>query len=174
MVSSSFKVLTSSDSNEWFTPAHIIDDVRTVLGGIDIDPASCDYANQTVKATTYYTKDSDGFNRLWFGRLWLNPPYGNKSKKTGNYGASAWFEKAYEEYLFKHVSSGCVLGRGDSDGVKTLAENFIFLDNVRISFYNPDTPASSPVPGSRIFYMGDRPSDFIDVFRKYGLILRAI
>lgn len=174
MVSHAFKTLTSSKSQEWYTPSNIIEDVRTVLGGIDIDPASCDYAQQTVRATTYYTKESDGFNRLWFGRLWLNPPYGNKNKKTGNYGASAWFEKAYEEYLFKHVTSGCILGRGDSEGITTLAENFIFLDNIRVAFFNHEVEESVPVPGTRIFYMGDRPSDFIDVFRKYGLILRAI
>jgi DNA N-6-adenine-methyltransferase Dam/ParB-like nuclease family protein len=60
---------------EWYTPAAILDAARSVLGAIDLDPASCIEAQQTVNATTYYTDETDGLAQHWTGRVWLNPPY---------------------------------------------------------------------------------------------------
>ena len=37
----------SSASQEWYTPAPILERVRAVLGPIDLDPASCEEANPT-------------------------------------------------------------------------------------------------------------------------------
>src|SRR5262245_15081447 len=59
---------------EWYTPARYVELARRVLGAIDLDPASCEAAQKTVCATTYYTKE-DGLLREWHGRVWLNPPY---------------------------------------------------------------------------------------------------
>ena len=49
------QVLTSRATDEWYTPAWIINAARRVLGTIDLDPASSAIANQTVQATNYYT-----------------------------------------------------------------------------------------------------------------------
>jgi hypothetical protein len=50
---------------------------REVLGGIDLDPASNDYAQTSIKAKTYYSKQEDELKEPWFGRIWCNPPYGS-------------------------------------------------------------------------------------------------
>ena len=63
--------------NEFYTPPHIIEVARACMGGIDLDPASCAMANETVRATAFYGVKDDGLKRPWFGRVWLNPPYGN-------------------------------------------------------------------------------------------------
>lgn len=68
-------VLNNSGNNEWYTPAKYIELARKVLGTIDVDPASCEYANRTVKAKTYYTADNSGLEKEWHGKVWMNPPY---------------------------------------------------------------------------------------------------
>ena len=84
-----FQILTSSESNEYYTPARYTDAARLVMGGIDIDPASCEIAQGWIKAAICYDQTEDGFQKDWHGRLWLNPPYGQASLAKNNYGAQS-------------------------------------------------------------------------------------
>ena len=62
------------NSNEWYTPTQYVEAARRVLGGIDLDPASCEVANATVKATRYLTKDDDGLAHCRAHLLADQPP----------------------------------------------------------------------------------------------------
>jgi hypothetical protein len=67
----------STGNEEWHTRKKYINLAREVFGGkIDVDPASSDLAQQTVQATTYFTKDNDGLKQEWHGHTRLNPPTG--------------------------------------------------------------------------------------------------
>jgi len=68
--------LLSSGSQEWYTPVHYIEAAEAVMGRIDVDPASCAFANRVVQANLFYDKETNGLDKDWPGRVWLNPPYG--------------------------------------------------------------------------------------------------
>lgn len=76
MSSLSFAARHSCDSPEWYTPSPFVEAAREVMGGIDLDPASHEEANLTVKAARFFTAEDDGLKQPWSGRIFLNPPGG--------------------------------------------------------------------------------------------------
>lgn len=61
----------SRRNDRWLTPLTIIGD----LGPFDLDPCA---APDHPTASTRWTPEEvgDGLSMPWFGRVWLNPPYG--------------------------------------------------------------------------------------------------
>lgn len=61
----------SRRNDRWLTPLSIIDDI----GPFDLDPCA---APDHPTAETRWTPEEvgDGLSMPWFGRVWLNPPYG--------------------------------------------------------------------------------------------------
>lgn len=81
----------------------VVEAAREVLGGIDLDPASSELANETVKARQFYTEQDDGLSesKRWRGRVWMNPPYGGQ--------AEGFVNKLLEEYEAGNVSAAIAL-----------------------------------------------------------------
>lgn len=70
----------SSASFEHFTPPEYVEVARTVLEGIDLDPASCSLADEAiVHAREFYSLENgeNGFLKPWYGRVFVNPPGGS-------------------------------------------------------------------------------------------------
>lgn len=59
-----------SDQNEWLTPPNII----RALGTFDLDPCAPAIRPWDMAIEHY---SSNGLEKEWRGRVWLNPPYGN-------------------------------------------------------------------------------------------------
>lgn len=89
--------------SEFYTPPEVMERVRRVLGGIDLDPASCDFANRCcVGAARYYTRQDDGWGREWWGRVYLNPPSGTTE---GRKPLRHWWDRLCAEYLSGRVQA---------------------------------------------------------------------
>jgi hypothetical protein len=91
---------------EWYTPPDFIEMARQVLGGINLDPASNDYAQTWIKADVFYTKQQDGLKQPWFGRVWCNPPYGSPEVRLL---ARTFLENAIACYQKQTISSAILL-----------------------------------------------------------------
>lgn len=74
------KHLCQTDSH--YTPKIYLDAVREVLGGVDLDPASSETANETVQATNYFTEEQNGLAQRWSGNVFCNPPGGRLDNKS--------------------------------------------------------------------------------------------
>ena len=61
---------TVGQNDEWLTPREIME----VLGKFDLDPCA-PILRPWDTATHHFTIDDDGLSQLWFGRVWLNPPF---------------------------------------------------------------------------------------------------
>lgn len=101
------RVITGDD---WYTHPTIITAVRDALGGgIDLDPASHIDANETVRATRYFTRDQNGLHQSWeAARIYLNPPFDDYEE---------FVDKVREEYAAGHFETLICLAasRGQSN-----------------------------------------------------------
>ncbi len=63
-------------SVEWYTPSWVFQELGIHF---DLDPSSPHDYTSLVPAETKYTIFDDGLKKPWFGRVWLNPPYGRET-----------------------------------------------------------------------------------------------
>ena len=59
------------DTDVWLTPPEIL----APLGEFDLDPCAC-ITQHWVPARRVFFKSDDGLVQDWFGRVWMNPPFG--------------------------------------------------------------------------------------------------
>ncbi len=150
-------------NDEWFTPSQYIELARKVLGEIDLDPASCDAAQETVRAKRFFNKQYNGLNREWGGKVWLNPPYSQ---------SAAFITKLCEEYSADRVSAAVLLTHNFTDS-KWFHEALevssgVCLTRGRIKFIGA---GNAPPCGQAFFYFGANASDFAGHFIEIGSIV---
>lgn len=156
------------ESDEWYTPLEIIEAAREVLGEIDLDPATCEFAQQRIKAQRYFTKDDDGLAQLWCGRVWLNPPYSPKL-------AREFADKLIAEWRAGRVTSAVMIQNASTDTGwfhALAAESTLCLTRGRINFDREDGKGSQNRYGQVLFYFGGDALRFEQVFSRFGLVGR--
>jgi hypothetical protein len=140
-----------SGDNEWYTPSKYIELARDVMGEIDLDPASNAFAQRTVKAGTFYTIETNGLERDWFGRVWMNPPYTNPEIQQ-------FTAKLVSSYSAKQVSEAIVLtnNSGDTAWHHNLGKesSAMCVPLGRIKFESQTRESNSPAMGQSFFYFG--------------------
>lgn len=160
-------VANNSGNNEWYTPEKYIESARAVMGSIDLDPASSDIANETVKAEMYYTIETDGLAQPWYGNVWMNPPYAQPHIEQ-------FIQKLADEN--SRIEQAIVLVNNATETkwgslLLSMADAVCFPTG-RIRFVAPDgSLGDSPLQGQMIAYIGANPSKFIQNFKQYGVCL---
>jgi len=165
--------LLSSKSNEWYTPAAIIESARAAMGSIDLDPASCEMANEIVRANDYFTIDDDGLTKEWHGNVWLNPPYGKDEKrKKGN--KALWTREVIDRFNRGEIMSACVLVTNSTceKWFQPIWDFPVCFMHRRIKFETGTVvQTNQPTVGTVVFYLGNNPAAFIREFRQHGHIV---
>jgi DNA N-6-adenine-methyltransferase (Dam) len=163
--------LLSSKSNEWYTPSVYIAAARAVMGMVDLDPASCALANETVCANRFYCKENNGLMYPWYGCVWLNPPYG---KTNGESNQGIWTCKLISEYRIGRVKQAVELVNAavDTGWFQELWQFPICFPSGRISFYG--SPSSNPAHANAFVYLGPNEQKFVETFEQFGPIVRLI
>ena len=156
---------------EWYTAEKYIEAARNVLGGIDLDPASSEIAQQTVKAAKYFTASDNGLQHEWHGRIWLNPPYKKELIEP-------FVDKFISEYtdgkIGSNVTAAIILVRNATETAwfQKLAQhaNVICFTNHRPKFYRPDGTFGNgdPRDGAAFFYFGNEVDKFRRSFEQFG------
>jgi site-specific DNA-methyltransferase (adenine-specific) len=84
-----FKIMFSSNSNEWETPRKIFDILNKEFN-FDLDACASDF---NYKCKNYFTKENSCLDKSWkqYKSVFMNPPYGRQIK--------LFVEKTYKEYL---------------------------------------------------------------------------
>lgn len=164
-------VAHNSGNNEWYTPQKYIEAARTVLGQIDLDPASNDAANEVVQAVTYHTVNDDGLLQQWAGRVWMNPPYAKGLVER-------FAEKLVYHYESGDVTEAIVLVNNATETgwfrCLAAASKAICFPGSRVRFWNPDGESSDPLQGQAILYMGTDIEAFVFEFSPFGLLVEVL
>ncbi|WP_306017579.1 DNA N-6-adenine-methyltransferase [Oceanicaulis sp. MMSF_3324] len=121
-------------SDTWLTPPALLD----ALGPFDLDP--CTPPDMPWRTAAHrYTPADDGLACDWFGRVWLNPPYGRAvgdwlaRMAAHDQGTALIFARTETEAFFRHVWEG--------------ASALLFLEG-RLHFHTGDGERASANAGA--------------------------
>jgi ParB family chromosome partitioning protein len=177
------QILHSSKSDEWFTPNCIVDLAREVLGTIDLDPASCEAANEIVKATKYFDIENCGLINQWSNipiNVFINPPSGKHHRKSL---MKLFWEKLLAERENGLINQAIFVGfsleqlQTTQNCSQSFGEFPICLPKSRVKFVSPSGLFNSPTHGQVIVYVpgiSDETNLFYEVFGQIGVCMSPI
>ena len=145
---SNLATLLSSENEHWLTQPDFLRLVVAVLGSIDIDP--CTNRASIVPANHHcYAGEQDGLTIPWVGRLFCNPPYGNKIPLW----TTAMRLRAGIGGLRSCELIGLIPARVDTEwcqrDVFAAADAWVFWSG-RLTFWQPGDPSAFDKSGKRL------------------------
>lgn len=156
-------VAFNTGNNEWYTPKEIIEAARQAMGSIDVDPASSEIANQVVKATEYYTAETNGLDKKLHGNVWMNPPY--SSELIGKFVSKIVDERDDYEQAVVLVNNAT-----ETEWFNKLVSvaTAVCFPKSRVKFYMPEGKTGAPLQGQAIIYFGNNVCEFMTAFQNIG------
>jgi hypothetical protein len=167
---------------QWHTPDEYLNAARELMGGIDIDPATDEKAQLRIKAKVYYTKETNGLDKPWMGRLWLGTPYAEGL-------INQFTDRAIEQYRMGNVTEGLILTHTNNTHYSYFQEILracsaicVVNDCIRwVKGHEDEEKAAqalgvSWIPeytkhGNVVFYLGQKVNEFCGIFSKFGVCL---
>lgn len=139
----------SSNSPEWATPDALFQELDKEFH-FTLDPCS---THDNAKCKRHFTIEDDGLSKMWFGRAFMNPPYGR--------AIASWMKKAFDSSL-KGVLVVCLVpARSDTKWWHDYAmKGHIRFIRGRIKFGGHKN--SAPFPSAIVIFDGrSKDSDII-------------
>jgi hypothetical protein len=161
MVKSAWKLsqlMTSRNQSER-TPDLIIERAIRTMGAIDLDPCAESALDPNVPAAAHFTLEDDGLAQDWYGRIYMNPPYG---RQIGH-----WVAKLVAEFEAGRVQQAVALlpARTDTRWMTLLREYPRCYIRGRLKFKGHS--AAAPFP-SAVVFVGSGHRSFISSFNDIG------
>lgn len=181
-MSQPMSILTSHQSQDWYTPPKYIELVREVLGTIELDPASDELPQSWIQSSRIFmapdptTNPIGGLGRPWHAKtVFCNPPYG---KENGKSSQAVWSAKMVAEYRVGNFREGILLVNS-THGYKWYEELWtrwpVCLVRDRIRFINSEgVEGGQAKRGQTFVYFGRRGAEghrFRRVFSQIGRVL---
>ena len=160
------RIVNNTGNQEHYTPPRFIEAARNTMTSIDLDPASNEIANKTVKAKVFYSKDNCGLDKEWSGNVWLNPPYDSKTLKL-------FINKLVNS---PYINQAIVLLNNNTETVigQTMLKyaSAICLVKSRTKFLTPEGTESkhNSLQGQIVYYYGNYEEKFKDEFSNIGVV----
>lgn len=165
------EALTSSESNEHYTPPDIVERSRALMGSIDLDPSSCAKANEVVQATRIFTIDDNGLDHDWPGNVFMNPP-GGRREEDHQSNLSLWTTHLREQYASaKTAQAIAVIFRVDlsTTWFRPLWKFALCFPWDRLEFLDQNLqPQKAPTHCNALVYMGRDIDRFVELFSPVG------
>lgn len=164
----------SSKTAEHYTPPYIIDIARNTMGSIDLDPASCADAQETVRARCWITKEQDALRVGWpevapFNQVnvWLNPP-GDKSGSL----PKAFFGRLAHYTLASFVKQFCYLAFNISHLKTCQKANKSIMESCWLGVFEKriEFTGTQPTKDNAMLYYGPKGERFAELFKPYGAV----
>ncbi len=143
------------------------------MRGIDLDPASNEIANKVVRAATYFSIVDDGLSRQWWGRVFLNPPYG---AEKGVSNQAKWSDYLIKQYQSGKVEQAILLVNAvpSNKWFSPLWAFPICFTDHRIKFYRDAATAEQPTHSNAFVYMGASEAKFVRAFSEFGTVAKKV
>ncbi|MBD1583457.1 hypothetical protein [Pseudoalteromonas sp. S16_S37] len=193
--------LINQDSGcaEYYTPPTLLAYVHRMFPVIELDPASCETANQNVKALRFFDKSVDGLKQPWIAKtLWMNHPFnkGEKACKTKcqkkicndpNYSKYRGHcidtdipsNGDWIDYLLYQFNAGNIkeamnitfVNSSEAWCQKLLNAGLSCFLNGRTHFHDENNKLKKgTTKGCFITYLGDRTDEFRAIFSEIGVV----